>query len=371
MTNAQRVGRTGVPSSLIMDPAGCRDLHELEVRELQAEGADHWERFVMSSPSATFFHLTGWKRVIEKVLKRQCFYLAAYRGSQISGVFPICRVRSRLFGDCLVSLPLAVYGGVCADDRASYFSLLQAGSDLANRLGVKYLEIRNRTESFPTSLPGRDLYVTFTQDLSPGPEKLFQNLPKKTRYEVRVGQKAGLEWSEETGLDEFYEIYAQNVHRLGTPVFPRQLFVQLRQEFPKAWRLFLVRKGRRAIAGAFCWYFKGTVMPFYVGSLKDFYRDSPNNFMYWKLMEQSCHEGLECFDFGRSKRGTGSFSFKTTWGMQMTELPYRYELVRAKEIPHLSPVDPKFQLPVAAWKRLPFGVTKILGPQLIRSIPSI
>jgi len=271
----------------------------------------------------------------------------------------------------MVSLPLAVYGGVCADDEASYSSLLSAGYDLAKRLEVKYLELRNRTELFPTDLPGRDLYVTFTQDLTPGPEKLFQSLPKKTRYEVRIGQKAGLEWTEGDDLDEFYEIYAHNVHRLGTPVFSRQLFVQLRKAFPDAWRLFLVRKGGKAIAGAFCWYFKDTVMPFYVGSLKDFYRDSPNNFMYWKLIEQSCGEGLRCFDFGRSKRGTGSFNFKTTWAMQISELPYRYQLVKAKEIPHMSPVDPKFQRPVAAWKRLPFGLTKIIGPRIIRSIPSV
>jgi FemAB-related protein (PEP-CTERM system-associated) len=344
---------------------------EISVRELQPGEEKDWDRFVGSSDSGTFFHLTGWKQVIEKVLGHRCFYLAAYRDRQLSGIFPIAHVRSRLFGNCLVSLPLGVYGGICAEDPASYFKLLKAASDLGDHLGVKYLEMRNRTEPFPTSLPGRDLYVTFTQSLSPGPEKLFQNLPKKTRYEVRIGQKAGLEWVEEEPLDEFYEIYAHNVHRLGTPVFPKELFVQLRRALPGHWRLFLVRKGGRAIAGAFCWYFKGSVMPFYVGSLKEFYRDSPNNFMYWKLMEQSCREGLECFDFGRSKRGTGSFSFKTTWNMEMTQLPYRYQLVRAQEIPHLSPVDPKFQRPVAAWKRLPFALTKILGPRLIRSIPSV
>ncbi len=346
-------------------------LRSMDIQELRPGQEEEWDRFVAASPSGTFFHLSGWKRVIEKVLRRRCFYLIARSEKGIRGVFPISWVRSRLFGDCLVSLPLAVYGGICADDREAYFHLLQAGSDLGKRLGVRYVELRNRTEPFPTSLPGRDLYVTFTHNLSSDPEELFRRLPKKTRYEVRVGQKAGLQWNEETGLEEFYEIYAQNVHRLGTPVFPRDLFVQLRAEFPGSWRLFVVRKGGRAIAGAFCWYFKGTVMPFYVGSLKEFYQDSPNNFMYWKLMEQSCREGLECFDFGRSKRNTGSFSFKTTWGMQMTELPYRYQLIQAKEIPHLSPVDPKFQRPVAAWKRLPFPLTKILGPMLIRSIPSI
>jgi len=366
MTNALPIGATGAPNALIADPAGFMAVQELKLGE-----EDRWDQFVMSSPSATFFHLTGWKTVVEKVLGRQCFYLAAHRGHQISGVLPISRVRSRLFGDCLVSLPLAVYGGICAEDRASYFSLLKAGSDLADRLGVKYLELRNRTEPFPTSLPGRELYVTFTQDLSSGPEKLLQGLPRDTRYAVRKAQKAGLEWTEDLSPNEFYEIYARSVHRLGTPVFPRELFTCLRSEFPKQVRLFGVRKGKTAIAGVLCFYFQDQVLPYYAGALAEYYKDAPNNFMYWSLIAQSCREGCRQFDFGRSKRGTGSFDFKSAWSMTATELPYQYHLARAKEVPHLSPVDKKFQLPVAAWKRLPFSWTKVIGPRLIRWVPSI
>jgi len=350
----------------IVDSASSIDVRKLEPGE---EGP--WDEFVSSSPSATFFHLRGWGRVVERVLGRECIYLAAYRGGKISGVLPVSRVRSRLFGDCLVSMPLAVYGGVCADDQASYARLLQEGGALADRLGVKYLELRNRTELFPSSLPGRDLYVTFTQDLSAGPEKLMQGLPRDTRYAVRKAQKAGLEWTEDLSVPEFYEIYAQSVHRLGTPVFSRELFTALSDEFPKQVRLFAVRKAKKAIAGVLCFYFQDQVLPYYAGALPEHYKDSPNNFMYWSLMEQSSKEGLRSFDFGRSKRGTGSFQFKSAWSMQVTELPYRYHLARAKEVPHLSPVDKKFQLPVAAWKRLPYSWTKVIGPRLIRWIPSI
>ena len=49
--------------------------------------------------------------------------------NRITGVFPISWVRNRIFGDCMVSLPLAVYGGICADDPDSYFGLLKAGAN--------------------------------------------------------------------------------------------------------------------------------------------------------------------------------------------------------------------------------------------------
>lgn len=343
----------------------------IEIRHLQTGEEDEWDRFVTSSPSGTFCHLSGWQPVISEVLRHQCYYLTARREGGISGVFPISRVRNQLFGDCLVSLPLAVYGGICANDEDSYSSLLKAGSDLAKRLGVKYLELRNRTEPFATSLPGRDLYVTFTQDLSPGPEKLLQALPRDTRYAVRKSLKAGLEWTEDLSTEEFYEIYARSVHRLGTPVFSMRLFERFRSQFSKQCRLFGVRKGKTAIAGVLCFYFRDQVLPYYGGSLPEFYRDSPNNFMYWSLISQSCREGLRYFDFGRSKRETGSFRFKSAWSMQVTELPYRYVLVRSKEVPHLSPVDRKFRMPVTLWKQMPFAWTKVLGPRVVRWIPSV
>jgi FemAB-related protein (PEP-CTERM system-associated) len=343
----------------------------VEVRELAPSEEGSWNRFVISSPSGTFFHLTGWKRVIDQVLARHCWYLAAYRNGNICGVLPLSRARSRVFGDCLVSLPLAVYGGPCAEDADPYFCLLTAARSLADRLGVNYLELRNRTEAFPSSLPGRDLYVTFTLDLTPGPEKLMKGLPRDTRYAIRKAQKAGLEWTEDLTLDEFYEIYAHSVHRLGTPVFPRSLFTCLRSEFPDQVRLFGVRKGKTPIAGVFCFYFRDQVLPYYAGALGEYYKDAPNNFMYWNLIEQSSREGLKHFDFGRSKRGTGSYDFKAAWSMATVELPYRYYLVNSKQVPHLSPIDKKFHLPVAAWKRMPFSWTKIIGPRIIRWIPSI
>ena len=343
----------------------------IEVRPLGSGEEDEWDRFVRSSASGTYFHLYGWKTVIESILDRPCINLIAMRDGRITGVFPISRIRSRMFGDCLVSLPLAVYGGICAADKESYFKLLNAGGRLARQFRVKYLEMRNRIEPFATSLPGRDLYMTFTQDLSPGPEKLMEALPRDTRYMIRKSQKAGLEFTEDLKMEEFYHLYAHNVHRLGSPVFPKSLFDCLRSVFPNHCRLFGVRKGKQAVAGVLCFYFNKEVIPYYSGSLAEYHNYCPNNFMYWNLIVQSCREGYRSFDFGRSKRGTGACKFKSSWNMQVSELPYRYKLIHTNKVPRMSPVDQKFRMAVSVWKRLPLSLTKVLGPRVIRCIPSI
>lgn len=355
---------TSEKESLLVEPS-------VEVCELATGQEEEWDQFVKASPSGTFYHLTGWKRVVERALGHRCYMLAARQDGVITGVFPIAWVRNRLFGDCLVSMPLAVYGGICADDESSYQALLKAGSALANRLDVKYLEMRNRSELYPTSLPGRDLYVTITQDLSPGPDKLMQALPRDTRYMVRKSLKSGLEWTSDITLDEFYQIYAKSLHRLGTPVFAKELFHFMMDEFGPHCRLYGVKRGSTPIAGVVCFYFRDEVLPYYAGALPEFYKDAPNNFMYWSLITQSCAEGIRTFDFGRSKLGTGACKFKSSWAMEVTPLPYRYHLVRAKGVPHLSPADKKFQLPIAVWKRLPLSLTKVLGPRMVRCIPSI
>lgn len=341
------------------------------IRELERGEESDWDRFVLSSESGTFFHLSSWQRIVERVLGHRSMALMASQHDRITGIFPVSVLRSRIFGDCLVSSPLAVYGGICAADEASYFALLRAAGDLARSLNVNYLELRNASEPYRTDLPGRDLYVTFTQDLSPGPEKLLRALPRDTRYMIRKSMKAGLDWTDDLSVEEFYEIYAHSVHRLGTPVFSKHLFFALKEEFQKNCRVFGVRKGKKAIAGVLCFFYKDQVLPYYGGALSEFNKDAPNSFMYWNLIVQSCREGFRLFDFGRSKRGTGSFQFKSSWSMEMRDLPYRYQFIRAKAVPQMSAIDHKFQLPVYIWKRLPFSWTKLLGPMVIRRIPSV
>jgi FemAB-related protein (PEP-CTERM system-associated) len=343
----------------------------VEVSEFRDADAPAWDRFVRESPEATFFHLSGWRRVVAETLGHRSIWYVARRGGDIAGVFPISWIRNKIFGDCLVSCPLAVYGGICAADAESRAELLKAGTDLAKRLGVKYLEMRNRVEPEPSVLPSRDLYVTFTLDLTQGPDKILKAMPRDTRYMIRKTLKSDLEWTSKVELDEFYEVYATSVHRLGTPVFSKRLFASLIEEFGADCRIYGVRKAGQLIAGVLCFYFRDQVLPYYAGSLPEFNRDSPNNFMYWKLIAQSCEEGLREFDFGRSKKGTGSFHFKSAWNMQTVDLPYRYFLVRAAEVPEMSPVDSKFQAPVAIWKKMPFRLTKVLGPRVIRWVPSV
>ncbi len=113
-------------------------------------------------------------------------------------------------------------------------------------------------------------------------------------------------------------------------------------------------------------YFRDEVLPYYGGGTERAREHFANDFMYWQLMCRAAERGVGIFDFGRSKRDSGAYKFKVHWGFEPQPLHYEYFLVRATQMPNLSPNNPRYRLMIATWKRLPLGVTKVLGPPLAR-----
>ena len=93
-----------------------------------------------------------------------------------------------------------------------------------------------------------------------------------------------------------------------------------------------------------------------------------NDFKYWELMRRACARGIEIFDYGRSKQGTGSFSFKKNWGFEPTPLHYEYRLYKRDAVPQNNPSNAKYRMLIETWRRLPIGVANWLGPYIVRSL---
>ncbi|MEO5656436.1 MAG: FemAB family XrtA/PEP-CTERM system-associated protein [Nitrospiria bacterium] len=338
---------------------------------MSADSADHveWDRYVLRHPDATVCHLSAWGRTIERTFDYRSLSCLARRGDQVTGVLPLYLVRTLPFGRALISTPLAVYGGICADDAETAQALAAHAKALADRLGVRYLELRHRTPI--GGLPTKDLYVTFRREISADPEKNLAAIPRKQRRMIRQGEQAGLtarigggEW-----LNEFYHVYAQSVRNLGTPVYPQSLFRHLLDELGPACRIMVVFREGRVIAGVLTLFFRDQVLPYYGGALRGAFQYAANDFMYWRLLSYAGEQGYKVFDFGRSKVDSGPYHFKRHWGFEPTPLPYEYYLAGQRAIPDLSPRNPKFSAAIACWKRLPFGMTTWLGPKLIRFFP--
>ncbi|MBA4141472.1 MAG: FemAB family PEP-CTERM system-associated protein [Nitrosospira sp.] len=340
----------------------------LAVHLLEPKDAQKWDRFVISDcPEATFFHRTGWQTIIEQALGHKTWFLYAESDGKIQGVLPLAQIKSRLFGHSLSSLPFCVYGGIAAISEPAREILDRAAQTLASQLHVGYLEYRNSTLHHP-EWPMKDLYVTFRKEMASEPEQNMQAIPRKQRAMVRKGIKAGLESVVDEDTERFFSAYSASVHRLGTPVLSRRYFRLLKEIFADDCELMIITKKGRTVSAVMSFYFREEVLPYYGGGTSEAREVAGNDFMYWELMRRACEKGYRTFDFGRSKRNTGSFDFKKNWGFEPQPLYYEYQLHGAKAMPDHNPLNPKYRMFIKAWQKLPLSVANLLGPHIVRNL---
>ena len=269
-----------------------------------------WDEYVRASQEGTFCNLSGWKYVLENTLGYQPHYLYAESEGKICGLLPMFFIKGLLTGKALISLPFGIYGGVCADNNHIAELLVQEAKRITQDLQADYLELRNITNS-RFNMPVKDFYATFIKELPQNKEECLEDLPRKTRAAARKGIDFGLQV--ETGIDllrQFYRVYSISVRNLGSPVFPYSFLENLVEEFKHSINVLLISYQRKPVASVFSFLYKDTVMPYYGGALPHYFRYQPNNFMYLKLMEFGVENGYKYFDFGRSKKDSGSYKFK-------------------------------------------------------------
>lgn len=349
-------------TEIISSGSSCLTVHRLKPGQLQ-----RWDHFVEQAAEASFFHLSGWKEVIEKAFGHRTYYMYTEENGRINGILPLVHVHSRLFGSALTSTPFCVYGGIIASSDQAATALEKAACTLATELGVDYLEMRNCSQKNP-DWPTKNLYVTFRKEIDPDPEKNFLAIPRKQRAMVRKGMSAGLECNLDENIDSFYDIYSASVHSLGTPVFSKLYFKTLKDVFGSSCEILITKREGRPVSGVMSFYFRDEVLPYYGGGTAEARRTKGYDFMYWDLMRRASEGGVRIFDYGRSKVDTGSYRFKKHWGFSPEPLYYEYFLVKAREMPNLSPANPKYHYFIETWKRLPLSLTRVLGPMLARNL---
>jgi FemAB-related protein (PEP-CTERM system-associated) len=213
-----------------------------------------------------------------------------------------------------------------------------------------------------------DLYVTFRKSIEADHDRNLKAIPRKQRAMVRKGMQNGLRSVMNRDVRQLHGIYAESVRNLGTPVFSRRYFAMLADVFAGDCDILTVLDGDDPLAAVMNFYFREEVLPYYGGGTTFARQRAANDFMYWEVMRRAADRGCRLFDFGRSKLGTGAFDFKKNWGFVPEPLCYRYKLAPGASIPDHNPLNPKYRLFIAGWKRLPLAVANAIGPSIVRGL---
>lgn len=343
----------------------------INVTLLKPEDFSLWDKFVRSNKEGTFCHLSGWKTVIEKGAGQVCPYLIAKQGDLVVGVLPLTIKRHFLFGKALISNMFCVYGGALGHDADAIKCLYEYAWEMAIERNLPELEVRGDVASQTKcdDWAGTGDSATFIMALSDNAEEQLLAIPRKQRAVIRKSLKNGLTTDWDGTIDIFYDLYAQSVLTLGTPVFPKSLFEELKNTFGDSVQIQITKtEDDQPVASLMSFYFEGTVMPYYAGGTLAVRRLAAHDFMYYNLMLHAKERGCNQFDFGRSKVGSGPYKFKKNWGFTPTDLPYYTRLMPGSVKPNLSQQSGPYATLSKLWKRLPLKVSKIIGPPLARHL---
>jgi FemAB-related protein (PEP-CTERM system-associated) len=365
---------SGTTTSEETDVAGdVQDAPGLEVRASQPGDDEERDALVRAHEGATFFHLSGWRDVVELVLGHRPQDLVACEDGRIVGVLPLMASRKPLGvgRPALISVPFGVYGGPCGARPEVTQALVRAAMGRAEEGSFARLEMRC-LEDPGVELERSDLYATFIEDLPKTPDEALAKMPKKARAEARKARdRHGLRLAEGIWyVDDLYRMYHENKRSLGSPGMPHAMFHHLRKQFGDDVRVHLVQKGSRPLAAVMSFLWRDTVMAYYSGTAPGADREfSASNFMYMALRQWSIENGFRKFDFGRSRKDAGAFKFKVHQGFEPRDLQYRYHLVADKHLPSFNPSNPRTKALRDAWSRLPMAMTRRLSKSLIRYLP--
>src|SRR5262245_4436692 len=265
----------------------------MNIRPYLTSDATRWDAFVNAAEGANGYQLSGWGTVIEQSFGQRVYSLLSENAAgAIDGVLPLARLKSRLFGDFLVSLPYLNYGGPCAVNRDVETALVAEAAAIARREHVDYLELRLTIED-GFGLQVKSSKVAMRLPLPATSDELWKALGSKLRNQVNRPIKEGMvaRIGGEDELDNFHRVFSENMRDVGTPVYGRKFFLNVLRQFPDSARICTVYYQNQPVASGLVFGFGGTLEIPWASSLRSANKLAPNMLLYWSVLKYAVEAG--------------------------------------------------------------------------------
>ncbi|MGW8227249.1 MAG: FemAB family XrtA/PEP-CTERM system-associated protein, partial [Gammaproteobacteria bacterium] len=329
-----------------------------------------WNTYVEHHPAASIYHLAEWRELTKKTFGHEGFYFIARNDEgNITGILPLIRLKSRVFGDFMVSLPYFNYGGPIADHPLIEQALIDAANTLAATTGVTHVEYRDKIPR--ENLTARTEKVNMILKLPDNVDSLWESFGSKLRNQIRRPQRQSPEIhiGGKTCLEDFYAVFSRNMRDLGTPVYGKVFFSNILDCFTPQSRIIDIRLHGKPVAAAFLLGYRNTLEIPWASTIREVNHLSINMLLYWEVLKFAVVNNYTYFDFGRSSKDSGTYRFKRQWGAQPKQLYWHYWLNTGQEIPLLNPDNPRYAMAIRIWQHLPLKLTNWLGPKIVKNIP--
>ena len=323
--------------------------------------------------SIGFVGLDSWSKFVHEVYDFPVYRFVSENNGVVDGWLALVRVKHPIFGDYLATSPFGSYGGFAHLSVASRNVLLEKARSLGSDLGVDYVNVRfdGGDEPTPDGWIQHPNYCTYLVDLAPEPDQMMSTFSSDHRNHIRKSFRKGfsVQFGHLDLLDDAYEGLAHSMHELGSPYHSRSYLLAMAQAMGDNLEFVVAYGPDSKIAGAGVFVSQDDrVTNLHANILRKYRADYAGELLYWSVIERYCHKGFKVLDLGRSLIGSGNETFKMKWKPRRQLLAYWYALIKGHELPDLNQKNPKFQIAIWTWKRLPAFLVRWLGSYLIRGV---
>jgi FemAB-related protein (PEP-CTERM system-associated) len=337
-----------------------------------------WDEYVDGHNNATPYHRFAWLLSIEQAYQHQNVSLLAFNDDTLVGVLPCIKMQKPFSKPSYCALPFCDLGFGLANEPSILQALQSEALTLLQREGGNRFDYRDSVNASPgDELAGKK--VRMVLPLPGDSEALMAGFKSKLRSQIRKAEKNGLTCvvaNSQTQIDDFYQIFAINMRKLGSPVHSKKWFECLFNHYAQQSILSVVYSDKAPVGAGIVLRTANKVTIPWASTVAEYNKLAPNMMLYWSLLEHVSNLGCTEFDFGRSTYDEGTYKFKRQWGAEPVPLAWS-DLVQ-----NLAPnqtttditttgsdkVNQIRALVEKTWSKLPLGVTTRLGPKIRKHI---
>jgi FemAB-related protein (PEP-CTERM system-associated) len=321
----------------------------------------------------SFAGLDSWLNLVHEMYGHKTYRYAVIENYHALAALGLVEINHPIFGHYLATAPFGSYGGLAFETSEARDLLLDAARHLAEDVKAEYVSIRfaEGASTPPDNWQQSPNYFTYLIDLPTTPDELLKSFSSDHRNHVRKSLKKGfsIRYGHLDLLNDIYEALAKSMHELGSPYHAKNYLRKMAELLGDTLEFAVLYNAQGKISGGGVFIYQDdTIFNLHANILRHARSTYAGEFLYWSVIERAIQKGLKTFDLGRSLVGSGNEVFKVKWSPRKQILAYWYWLSPGHELPSLNQKNPKFQLVIAIWKRLPAFIVRAIGPYLIRGL---
>jgi hypothetical protein len=329
-----------------------------------------WEQYVEKNLLTIAWHSYDWSTLVKKHYNVKFLPIVALDQDQIRGILPLYRVKTKFGKESLISVPYAVAGGIVADNKEAESILLKKAIELYETYKCDNITLKQYKSNIQGDLKVDDSFYNRELNLTVSLKDLWRGLAdiNKEKIESASSQALSVDYPS-NDIKSFYRLLLRYHHQMGIPCVSRK-WIEDHLINDKVYSIALLKSSEHMLAGTMVKKFKKAVsFPFTC-----IFEDSRQSnmyayYLYWKLIEKFATDDIEIYHSARIPKSENTNEYRLGWGGTKYNYYYRYYPAGVTRTESSTKRGKKRELFSAIWKRLPMGITRFIGPLVVKNFP--